>query len=81
MGIEYDGDLGEGVDVLDWHLCADGLENPNAGPGGEWPASGGGNVITWLTCQDERLGNDGMHGGCTPFPVQATTWGRIKNRY
>ena len=71
MGIEYNGNLGQGVDVYSWTLCADGQEYPNAGPRGEWPASGGGNTITWLTCQETRIGSDGMHAVVGAFGVYA----------
>ena len=70
-GLEYDGRRGHGVDVLKWTVCADGLDNPNSGPGGEWPASGGGDVITWLNCQESRIGQDGIHAVVGAFTVYA----------
>jgi len=70
-GIEYDGRKNHGLDVLGWTVCADGLDNPNSGPGGEWPASGGGDVITWLNCQETRIGNDGIHAVVGAFRVYA----------
>jgi hypothetical protein len=71
MGIEYNGNLGEGVDVISWYVCADGLEFSNPGPGGEWPASGAGNIITWLTCPTQRIGADGIHGVVGAFWIYA----------
>jgi len=51
-GIEYNGTEHEGVDVLQWTPCCD-LDFPNGPVGGtEWPASGGGNRMTWVLCQD-----------------------------
>ena len=70
-GIEYDGRKSHGVDVLSWTVCADGLDIPNSGPGGEWPASGGGDVITWLNCQQSRIGSDGIHAVVGAFTVYA----------
>jgi flagellar hook capping protein FlgD len=55
LGLEYNGNNGEGVDVAGWRLCGD-LEFPN-----QWPLSGGGNVVTWLGCQNTRIGSDGIH--------------------
>ena len=52
-------------------LCSDGIEYPNAGPRGDWPASGGGNVVTWITRQETRLGNDGVHAVVGAFSVYA----------
>ena len=71
MGIEYNGNVGQGVDVISWYLCADGLEFSNAGPRGKWPASGAGNRITWLTCPTQRIGTDGMHGVVGAFWIYA----------
>jgi hypothetical protein len=70
-GIEYDGRKSHGIDVLSWTVCADGLDIPNSGPGGEWPASGGGDVITWLNCQNSRIGKDGIHAVVGAFTVYA----------
>jgi len=54
-GIEYNGIPSQGVEIFDWRLCTDGLEFSNA----NWPASGGGNRITWTTCQNEEPGGTG----------------------
>jgi hypothetical protein len=52
-GIQYDNADGSGVDVFQWTFCADGLEFKNGPDGGaDWPASGGGNRMTWTTCQN-----------------------------
>ena len=77
-GIEYDGRRSHGVDVLSWTVCADGLDNPNSGPGGEWPASGGGDVITWLNCQESRIGSDGIHAVVGAFTVYAYSADRLR---
>ena len=68
---------GEFVDVLAWTLCASGLQFPN-GPTGkpqdEWPASGGGNRITWdriTDCQNTSLGHHGVHAVAGVFYVYA----------
>lgn len=42
FGIDYDGAPHSGVDVYEWHLCAD-AETPSAG----WPAAVTGNRIAW----------------------------------
>lgn len=77
-GIEYNGNPGEGVDVYSWTLCTDGLEFPNAGPRGDWPAAGGGNLITWITCAGQRIGNDGLHGVVGAFGVYAYSADQLK---
>jgi len=77
-GIEYDGRRGHGVDVNAWTVCADGLDIPNAGPGGEWPASGGGAIITWLNCQESRVGGDGYHAVVGAFSVYAYSADRLR---
>lgn len=41
-GLDYDGTPGHGVEVFGWTLCAS-MEAASTG----WPASGGGNLITW----------------------------------
>ena len=58
-------------------FCASGLEFPN-GPTGsstdEWPASGGGNRLTWdssIDCQTTTLGMDGVHAVAGSFYVYA----------
>ncbi|HET9234046.1 MAG TPA: DUF4350 domain-containing protein, partial [Candidatus Eisenbacteria bacterium] len=73
-GIDYNQAAGSGVDVVQWTLCADGLQFPNAGPYGEWPMAGGGNVITWLTCQRDTLTTapqEGVHAIVGAFSVYA----------
>jgi hypothetical protein len=73
-GIEYNGDGTAGVDVFDWILCAD-LEFTNGPPGGdEWPASYGGNRITWDPvdhCQNQPLSSNGVHAVAGTFYVFA----------
>jgi hypothetical protein len=54
-GIRYDPAPGSGVDVSRWYQCADGLPFPNAGDYGEWPASGGGMRLTWVSCADDPI--------------------------
>ena len=71
LGLEYNGNTGQGVDVTTWTLCADGQQYVNAGPRGDWPAAGGGNVITWFTCQTTRLGSDGIHAVIGALDVYA----------
>ncbi|HEX7880958.1 MAG TPA: hypothetical protein VF720_16220 [Candidatus Eisenbacteria bacterium] len=52
-GISYNPAPGEGVDVYTWNLCAT-LEFSSTG----WPASGGGNLITWdATTRCQTSGN------------------------
>lgn len=56
-GVQYDGAPNSGVDVYAWQLCAT-LEFTSTG----WPASGGGNLITWDTagrCQRTEPGGAG----------------------
>jgi hypothetical protein len=77
-GIEYDGRRSHGIDVLSWTVCADGLDVPNSGPGGEWPASGGGDVITWLNCQQSRIGSDGIHAVVGAFRVYAYSSDKLR---
>lgn len=74
FGIDYNGNSGQGVDVSTWTLCAEqGLEFPNAGPRGDFPAAGGGNRVTWAVCQDLRIGNEGIHTVVGVFQVYAYT--------
>jgi hypothetical protein len=54
-GIEYNSTPNQGVEMWGWTPCTDGLEFSN----GNWPASGGGNRITWTTCQSEEPGGPG----------------------
>lgn len=49
-GVDYNATISQGIDVFQWTLCTDGLQFPNEGPNGEWPAAGGGNRMTWTTC-------------------------------
>jgi hypothetical protein len=44
FGIQYNGSPNAGVDIFGWTLCAT-LEFQQPSP--VWPASGGGNLITW----------------------------------
>ena len=55
FGIEYNGNSGEGVDVASWTMCGD-LQFDNG-----WPQSGGGNIMTWVGCQNTRIGGDAIH--------------------
>jgi hypothetical protein len=69
-GVVYD-DTNASQTVVDWTLCAD-LEFPNSGPNGVWPASGGGNRITWISttnCQTTEIGQDGVHATAGFFYV------------
>lgn len=52
VGLSYDLTTGSGVDVFQWHLCADS-ESPEAG----WYQSGGANRITWSSedCPTDSL--------------------------
>jgi len=78
LGIEYNGNAGQGVDVSGWTLCSDGLEYPNAGPRGDWPAAGGGNIVTWITCQESRIGNDGVHAVIGALSVYAYSGDQLR---
>ena len=67
FGIQYDNAVQSGVDVLSWHLCAS-LEFPWSG----WPASMGGNLITWdptNLCQRTEPGGSGTGS----WPQQGTS--------
>jgi hypothetical protein len=60
FGIDYDGDVGVGADILAWANCGD-LEFSSGGSDGQptWPAAGSGNLITWdfnTNCQTEAAG-------------------------
>jgi hypothetical protein len=55
-GIDYDGVGGSGVEMWGWTVCADGLEFPYRDI---WPDAGGGNRITWASCQQEEPGGGG----------------------
>src|SRR5262245_18021380 len=65
MGIEYNGSPGEGVDIYQWTQCGD-LQFDN-----DWPNSGGGNVMTWVNCQNTRIVDDGIHTVVGAFGVYA----------
>jgi hypothetical protein len=79
-GILYDNALGSGVDVFGWTLCAD-LEFTNGAltcppdlPPCEWPISGGGNRITWVSttnCQRTVIAPDGVHAIAGAFYLYA----------
>ena len=56
-GISYNPGAKAGVDVFNWHLCAD-MEFPS----GEWPASCAGNLITWDSTRHCQLGDVGVAG-------------------
>jgi hypothetical protein len=43
FGIDYNGALGQGVDVFSWAFCAD-LEFATPG----WPGANSGNMLTWI---------------------------------
>ena len=66
-----------GVDLYSWTLCTSGLQFPNSPTGlaeDAWPASGGGNRITWdssVDCQLETIGLDGIHAMAGCFYVYA----------
>ena len=65
FGIDYDGANGIGVDpqfVL-WTRCTDGLDFPNDGGNGKFPAPGGGIRVTWSSCQNSpsASGQFGVH--------------------
>jgi hypothetical protein len=60
MGVDYDNRSGSGVDVIQWTVCADGLEFPSSD---YWPAAGTGTRITWTTCQQQMP--DGLDGRVT----------------
>jgi hypothetical protein len=51
-GIEYDGADGSGVDVNSWLACGD-LEFTST----DYPASGGGNVVTWVAPENCQVTN------------------------
>jgi hypothetical protein len=65
LGIAYNAAPSRGIDVTGWTLCAD-LEFPN-----DWPNAGGGNVITWVNCQNTVLNPDGIHAVVGAFSVYA----------
>jgi len=65
LGILYNGAISTGIDVTSWTSCAD-LEFPN-----EWPNSGGGNVLTWVSCTGTVIDPDGVHAVVGAFSVYA----------
>lgn len=70
-GVDYDGVNGQGVDVYQWILCSGGLEFPNSGQYGPWPAAGGGNRMTFDDCQNTEIGSDGVHAVLGAFITYA----------
>jgi hypothetical protein len=68
-GIEYSPTVG----MFGWTLCAD-LEFTNSGANGFWPASAGGNRITWVNdtnCQRTEIAPDKVHAFAGVFYVYA----------
>jgi hypothetical protein len=65
LGVSYNGATSAGVDVSAWTSCAD-LEFPN-----DWPAAGGGNVLTWVECQTHSVPPDGVHVVVGAFSIYA----------
>ena len=63
FGIDYDGATGVGVDpqYVQWTRCTDGLDFPNDGGNGKFPAPGGGIRVTWTSCQNS-LSASGLYG-------------------
>src|SRR5262245_16999968 len=62
-GLEYNGQLHEGVDIFGFTSCSGGIVFPNSPlDGQDWPASGGGVRITFNPCQNTVLGSDLGHG-------------------
>ena len=57
MGVQYNGAANAGVDVFTWNLCAT-LEFSSTG----WPASGGGNLITWDSTNKCQKGDVSIAG-------------------
>jgi hypothetical protein len=79
-GIYYDGEIGEGVDVYGWLLCADGEATQEAISGedrSDWPYPGSGIRITWNTqthCQRNVIAGhevEGIHAIAGAFYVYA----------
>jgi hypothetical protein len=69
-GIEYGANLG----MYGFTFCASGLQFPNDGGNGDWPASLGGNRMTWnavTDCQRTVYGGDGVHALAGSFYVYA----------
>ncbi len=69
-GIDY----GENLGVSGWTFCASGLEFPNDGGKGEWPADDGGMRLTWnavVDCQRTVVEPFGVHAVAGSFTVYA----------
>jgi hypothetical protein len=69
-GVEY----GPNLACYSFTLCTSGLQFPNDGGNGEWPASLGGNRITWnavTDCKRTVYGTDGVHALAGSFYVYA----------
>ena len=65
-GVSYDGIAHSGVDIFSWNLCAT-LDFRS----GNWPAAGGGNLITWDSssrCQRNEPGGSGSGSRSRPSP-------------
>lgn len=76
FGILYDDEPGSGVDVISWTDCISGLPFLSEEP--KWPASGSGARLTWLIpedCQNQIIGDDGVHAVAGAFYVYAYTNG------
>ena len=71
FGIDYEGAaIGTGLDIVEWTLCASGLEFQSDG----WPGPTTGNIVTWLKpegCATQLIGNDAVHGVVGAFSVYA----------
>jgi hypothetical protein len=68
FGIDYDGEPGSGIDILDgWNLCATGLQFPSD----TWPAAGSGNLFTWDGCPHTPLPAGGVQAVAGGFYVYA----------
>ena len=70
-GLEYDSTPGSGLTASAWFLCGSGTETLSAGPQGDWPASGGGNEISWPSCQGTKIDGEGIHSVAGAFSVYA----------
>ena len=83
FGITYDDVLNSGMDIVGLPTyCADGLIVPSGTS--VFPEESGSSVrITWLTCQTQVIGNDGIHAIAMVFSVFAhglDTFSIIPNR-
>jgi hypothetical protein len=63
FGLDYDGGPGTGIDPawVTWTGCTDGYEFFVDLPGQEWPRPGAGGRVTWVTCQNQWIGTEGVH--------------------